>query len=76
MVKVNVLTNNKRSTVIANDTDTLRKILTEEGVEIGRGGLTIDGIPLQIGDLDKTISALGVGDNFSVYQVVKADNAY
>lgn len=75
MVKVNVVNNVKRSSVIVDENTTLRKVLTDEGIEINRGGITLDGIPLQVGDLDKSFASLGLHTEASLFQVVKADNA-
>lgn len=75
MVKVNVVSNVKRSSVIVDENTTLRAVLTGEGIDINRGGITLDGIPLQVGDLDKSFAGLGLHSEASLFQVVKADNA-
>lgn len=75
MVKVNIITNNLRTSVIVNETDTLRKVLINEGVKIGRRDVYfIDGFHINKCDLKKPISALGFGNNICVIKTIKAYN--
>lgn len=77
MINVTVGNNVSRKTVIANSTDTLRKILEDAGIDYTRGTMHLDGASLNPGDLDKTLTGVGIPDNGRCFllNVVKADNA-
>lgn len=75
MVKVVVGSNLKRATVLVDSNATLRQTLEANGVDCTRGTMTLDGSPLQDGDLNKTFGDFGVTEKCYLLNVVKADNA-
>lgn len=75
MIKVTVGNNVKRSSVIIEETTTLREALEDAGIDYTRGVMHLDGSSLQAGDLDKTFADFGIADKCFLLNVVKADNA-
>lgn len=76
MINVTVGNNVKRQTVAVDSEATVREVLTEAGIDYSRGITTLDGAPLQPGDLDKTFGAFGITESCYVLSVVKAENAF
>lgn len=75
MIKVNLITNAGRKTDIVAPSTTLREIYERNGVNYAAATNTVDSVPLQIGQLDKTLEELGVGSEVRITSVVKMDNA-
>ena len=75
MVKITLITNAGRKTVIASETKTLREIYEENDVNYDSCTNTIDSVPLRVGDLGKTLGELGVGETCRMSSIVKMDNA-
>lgn len=75
MVKITLITNAGKKTVIANETDTLRSVYEKNDVNYGSCTNTIDSVPLKVGDLNKTLAELGVGETCRMSSIVKMDNA-
>ena len=75
MVKITLITNAGRKTVIASEAKTLREVYEENEVNYDSCTNTIDSVPLRIGDLDKTLRELGVGETCRMSSIVKMDNA-
>jgi hypothetical protein len=75
MVKINLITNGGRKTVIASETKTLREIYEENDVNYDSCTNTIDSVPLRVGDLNKSLRELGVGETCRMSSIVKMDNA-
>ena len=75
MLNITIGTNTSRKKVIVSPDRTLRDILAENEVNTGVGTIYMDGIPVQVSDLGKTLSELGVTDNAFIISVAKADNA-
>ena len=75
MVKVTVGNNMKREAKVVESTTTLRKVLTDAGVDYTNGITTLDGSTIAPGGLDKTFGELGITRECFLLNVVKADNA-
>lgn len=75
MIKVTVGNNVKRESVIVDSSKTLRNVLEDAELDYTRGTMTLDGSPLQPGDLDKTFADFGIAERCYLLSVVKADNA-
>lgn len=75
MLNITIGTNTSRKQVVTSPDTVLRTLLQENGVNVGVGTIHIDGIPLQIGDLDRTLGDLGVTNQAFIISVAKADNA-
>ena len=75
MIKIVVGNTTNRSTVIEDESKTLREILEENGIDYTVGMTQLDGATLRPGDLDKSFADFGVTDHCTLLSVVKADNA-
>jgi hypothetical protein len=75
MLNITVGTNTSRKKVVVAPNTTLRKVLSDNGVNTSVGTLSIDGTILSSSDLDKTLEELNVANNAYIIQVAKADNA-
>ena len=54
---------------------TIRAALEQAEIDYARGGVSLDGCPLQTSDFDKTFTEKGITEKCFLLQVVKADNA-
>ena len=75
MIRIIVGNTTNRTTVIEDESKTLRQVLEENEIDYTRGMTQLDGATLRPGDLDKTFADFGVADHCSLLSVVKADNA-
>lgn len=75
MLNITIGTNTSRKKVIVEPTRILRDLLEENQVNTGVGTIHIDGMPLQVSDLGKTLEELGVTDKAYIISIAKADNA-
>lgn len=75
MLNITVGTNTSRKKIVVAPNTTLRKVLSDNGVNTSVGTLSIDGTVLSSSDLDKTLEELNVANNAYIIQVAKADNA-
>jgi hypothetical protein len=75
MVKVNLLTTAGRKSDMFAEHQTPREILEHFDVDYSVATNTIDGVRLGIGDMDKSLKELGVGDECRISSIVKIDNA-
>ena len=75
MVKVNLLTTAGRKTDMFPESKTPREVLEYFDVDYSAATNTIDGVRLGIGDMDKSLKDLGVGDECRISSIVKMDNA-
>lgn len=75
MIKVTLITNAGKKNVIVPENKTLRQIYEENDVNYHATTNSVDSVPLQIGDLDKTLAQLGVGETCRMSSIVKMDNA-
>lgn len=74
-IVVNVRNNSSRKSVTMMSSATPRQAFAEAGIN-ANGIVNIDGCAITIGDLDRSFDELGiVGDETTLYSVVKADNA-
>lgn len=75
MINITIGTNTSRKKVVVSPDTVLRDLLEENGVNTSVGTLHMDGIPIQISDLGKTLAELEVPDKAFIISVAKADNA-
>lgn len=75
MIKITVGNNVKRVTVFEDETKTPRQVLEENEINYTSGVTTLDGAPMQHGDMDKSFADLGITEKCYLLCVVKADNA-
>lgn len=76
MVKVYVMNNVKKGTVIVDSSATLRSAVSEAGVIFADNGtLQVNGEIKGVSVLDTTFSQLGITDECWISQIAKMDNA-
>lgn len=75
MIQVFIGQNVNRTPHEVENSRTLRSVLEEHHIDYARGTMTLDGSPLQPGDLDKTFAEKGITTKCYLLSVVKADNA-
>jgi hypothetical protein len=75
MVKVTITTTSWRKSDVFAEHQTPREIFEAFDVDYASATNNIDGVRLGIGDMDKTLKELGVGDECRLSSVVKTDNA-
>ena len=74
-IRVNVGNNMKRTSVLVDNSATLKSVLEDAEIDYSAGVTTLDGAPLQPGEINKTFAAFGVAEKATLICVVKADNA-
>ena len=75
MVSVKITARNVRKNIIVDGSKTIRNIAEENDMNYETAPIYLDGAPLNPGDMDKSLSALGIIDHCVLTQVVKTDNA-
>lgn len=77
MVRVTVSNNTKRNTVDVDVTSTLRQVAAEADVNLGSGGIYLNGELINQSYLDDSLAALGVADETEamLIAVKNADSA-
>lgn len=67
--------NMKRETINIDPNTTLRQALESQDINYAVGVTTLDGCPLQPGDMDKSFASFGIVEKATLLNVAKADNA-
>lgn len=75
MIKVSLLTTGGRKSDMFAEHQTPREILEYFDVDYASATNSIDGVRLGIGDMNKSLKELGVGDECRLSSIVKIDNA-
>lgn len=75
MVQVTVGTNTKRKKVVVDETATLRNILEENEIDYSTSNVSLDGVGLNAGDMDKSLGELGITETCYLIACQKMDNA-
>lgn len=75
MLKITCGDNMHREVKMVNSETTLRAVLEDCKVDYTKGITSLDGRPLQQGEMDKTFGEMGVTTHGYLLNVVKADNA-
>lgn len=65
---------NKQELILSADT-TLMEAAEQAGLNVGAGGITLNGSMVSANEFNKTFADFGVADKCYLLQVVKADNA-
>lgn len=73
MINVQIRTNCDRLEQPFAPDRTPRSIFDEVGFDYSTGQVLLDGMPLQIGQMDKSLADLGIKDSCRLVSVVKAD---
>lgn len=75
VVNLTLITNGGRKVDQVSDSTTIRQIYEKFNVNYDACTNTVDSVPLQIGQLDKSLRELGCGEKVRMSSIVKADNA-
>lgn len=75
MIQVTVGTSTNRVQKNYPGNTTIRSILDENAVDYSTAHTMFDGASLNAGDLDKTLSDLGIREKCMLVSVIKAENA-
>lgn len=80
MIQVTCANNVKRSSPIVDENLTIKQVLEQEGIDYTRGIISLDGVPMKAGELNKTFADFGYNseeghNKATLLSVVKADNA-
>lgn len=75
IIKVTIGTNTERKTVTINNTETIKKVLADNGIDHSSCVIHLDGIPLSVSELNGTFENLNITSECSLLAVVKASNA-
>jgi hypothetical protein len=75
MIKVTIASTDERKTAIVEDTDSVKKILTDNGINYAKATLMLDGMILGAADINKTMKDLNVGADCIISVTIKMDNA-
>lgn len=75
MIRVTLITNNPRKTVIAEETKTIKQLLDENDVSYGSAATALDGATLSASEMNKTLAELGVTEKAVVSVLAHKDNA-
>lgn len=75
MINVTVGNNTSRQTVIVPSSKTVREVFDEAGISYEGTMVSIDGCPLNLGDLSKTLEQLNISDKCYIIATTKTNNA-
>ena len=75
MITIKVGTNLNRNAVLVNTNKTLREVLTENNINYATTTVFVDGVNLQVGQMDKTIEELNIGEGAYIIAAQKTENA-
>ena len=76
MIKVTLVTNNPRKTVMVSETKTIREILEENEISLMNAAVSVNGFTLgSPAELDKTLLEHEVTDNATISVLVNKNNA-
>lgn len=75
LVKVKVGTNLNRTEVTVPSNKTVREILEENEINYATTTIFVDGVTVQLGDMDKTLEELGIKESCFIIAAQKTENA-
>lgn len=75
LVNVKVGTNLNRTTVSVSSDKTIREILEENEINYATTTIFVDGVTVQLGDMDKSLEELGIGESCYIIAAQKTENA-
>ena len=76
IIKISIGTNTERKTITADNTKTIKEVLSENDVNYTSCVIHLDGLPLSVSELNSTFADLNITDECSLLAVVKASNAF
>jgi hypothetical protein len=75
MITIKVGTNLNRSAVIVNTEKKLREVLEENNINYSTTTIFVDGVNLKVGDMDRTLEELNIGEGAYIIAAQKTENA-
>lgn len=75
LVKVKVGTNLNRTEVTVPSNKTVREILEENEINYATTTIFVDGVTVQLGDMDKTLEELNIKESCFIIAAQKTENA-
>lgn len=75
IIKVTIGTNTERKTVTIDNSTTIKSVLADNNVSHSSCVVHLDGIPLNVAELNSTFADLNITEECSLLAVVKASNA-
>lgn len=75
IIKVNIGTNSERKAITVDNNATIKETLTANDVSYQSCVIHLDGLPLNVAELNSTFADLNITDECSLLAVVKASNA-
>lgn len=75
LVKVKVGTNLNRTEVTVPSNKTIREILEENEINYATTTIFVDGVTVQLGEMDKTLEELGIRESCFIIAAQKTENA-
>lgn len=75
LVNVKVGTNLNRTSVSVSSEKTIRQILEENEINYATTTVFVDGVTVQLGDMDKSLEELGIGESCYIIAAQKTENA-
>lgn len=75
MIELTIFTSAGRKTVLVDPNKKVKDVLTEQGVNYGSATLQLDGAAVQVGQLEKTFSEIGITERCAISAIIKTSNA-
>lgn len=75
MITIKIGTNLNRNAVLVNTNKTLREVLTENSINYSTTTVFVDGVNLKVGDMDRTLEELNIGEGAYIIAAQKTENA-
>lgn len=75
MIKVTLITNNPRKTIIVPENKTVRQILEENDINYAMATTAVDGATLAVGEMDETLSDMGLTEKAVISVLANKNNA-
>ena len=75
MITIKIGTNLNRDAVLVNTSKTLREVLTDYNINYATTTVFVDGVNLQVGQMDKTLEELNIGEGAYIIAAQKTENA-
>lgn len=75
LITIKIGTNLNREAVMVNTNKTLREVLETHNINYATTTIFVDGVNLKVGDMDKTLEELNIGEGAYIISAQKTENA-